>query len=421
MGRIAVSNRLPFPRWTAWPPRTTSSPGRVTSRRRRRSCRPCARAPQGLLCTLTDRVDDALLSAVPSLTAVAVYAVGTDNVDLAAARAHGIAVGNTPDVLTDATADLAFALLLAAARRLPEAQRDVRQGRWRTWTPDGWLGLELHGATLGIIGNGRIGQAVARRAAGLRHGGHQRAAAGRRGAARARRRRLAARPAHPQTRGLIDAGALAAMKPGAILVNTARGPIVDQRALAEALRDGRLGAAGLDVTDPEPLPADDPLLDAPNLIVLPHIGSATHATRARMADLAVDNLLAALRRPPDAQRGGAVRVAVVDIGTNSTRLLIADVDADATVIEVDRRSTVTRLGEGVDATGAPGRRGDGPRPRGVLDEYRAAIDAAGATAAAAVLTSAVRDAANGAAFVAEVRDRYGLDARELIAATRRPR
>ncbi len=298
MARVAVSHRLPFPALdrlgAAHDVVTWEGDAPATAPQLHALCD----GAEGLLCTLTDRIDDALLSAVPSLRAVAVYAVGTDNVDRAAARAHGVAVGNTPDVLTEATADLAFALLLAAARRLPQAQRDVREGRWRTWTPDGWLGLELHGATLGIIGNGRIGQAVARRAAGF-------------GMEVISARPLAVEdvleradvvslhvPLTPQTRGLIDAAALARMKPGAILVNTARGPIVDQGALADALHSGRLGAAGLDVTDPEPLPAGDPLLDAPNLIVLPHIGSATHATRARMADLAVDNLLAALDGRP---------------------------------------------------------------------------------------------------------------------------
>ncbi len=257
----------------------------------------CAGA-EGLLCTLSDRIDDALLAAVPTLRAVAVYAVGTDNVDRDAARARGVAVGNTPDVLTEATADLAFALLLAAARRLPEAERDVRAGRWRTWTPDGWLGLELHGATLGLIGAGRIGQAVARRAQGF---GMEVISARPLPVEEVLERADVVSlhvPLTDATRGLIDAAALARMKPGAILVNTARGPIVDQQALGAALRSGHLAAAGLDVTDPEPLPADHPLLDAPNLIVLPHIGSATHTTRARMADLAVDNLLAALAGNP---------------------------------------------------------------------------------------------------------------------------
>jgi glyoxylate reductase len=298
MSRVAVTRRLPFPALD----RLAAAHDVVTWEEDRPI--PAAELPalcagaDGVLCMLTDRIDDALLSALPTVRAVAVYAVGTDNVDRAAARAHGVAVGNTPDVLTEATADIAFALLLAAARRLPEAERDVRAGRWRTWTPDGWLGLELHGATLGIVGHGRIGQAVARRATGF-------------GMEVVTARPLPVEevlersdvvslhvPLTEATRGLIDGAALARMKPGAILVNTARGPIVDQRALADALRSGRLRAAGLDVTDPEPLPADDPLLEAPNLIVLPHIGSATHTARARMADLAVDNLLAALDDRP---------------------------------------------------------------------------------------------------------------------------
>jgi glyoxylate reductase len=298
MARVAVSRRLPFPavqRLAAAHDVVTWPEDRPIPTAELRAL--CADA-DGLLCMLTDRIDDALLSAAPSLRAVAVYAVGTDNVDRAAARAHEIAVGNTPDVLTESTADIAFALLLAAARRLPQAAADVRAGRWQTWTPDGWLGLELHGATLGIIGAGRIGQAVARRGAGF-------------GMEVISARPLAVEevleradvvslhvPLTDATRHLIDAPALQRMKPGAILVNTARGPIVDQAALADALHSGHLGAAALDVTDPEPLSPDDPLLEAPNLIVLPHIGSATHATRARMADLAVDNLLAALDGRP---------------------------------------------------------------------------------------------------------------------------
>jgi len=298
MARVAVSRRLPFPAVErleqAHDVVTWEEDHPIPAADLRALCA----GADGLLCMLTDRVDDALLSAAPTLRAVSVYAVGTDNVDRPAARAHGIAVGHTPDVLTEATADIAFALLLAAARRLPEAAADVRAGRWHTWSPDGWLGLELHGATLGIIGAGRIGQAVARRAAGF-------------GMEVITARPLPVEavleradvvslhvPLTDATRHLIDADALARMKPGAILVNTARGPIVDQAALADALRSGHLGAAALDVTDPEPLPPDDPLLDAPNVLVLPHVGSATHTTRARMADLAVDNLLAALDGRP---------------------------------------------------------------------------------------------------------------------------
>lgn len=253
----------------------------------------------GILCTLAERVDAALLDAAPSLKVVANFAVGTDNIDLGACAARGVAVGNTPDVLTDATADLAFALLLAAARRLAEAERDVRRGAWTTWVPDGWLGKDVHGATLVIVGAGRIGAAVARRAAGfdMRVITVGRDDALHAALAQADFVSLHA-PLTPQTRHLIDAAALAAFKPGAILVNTARGPIVDQVALAAALRSGHLAAAALDVTDPEPLPAHDPLLGAPNLLVLPHIGSATRGARERMAELAVANVLAGVAGDP---------------------------------------------------------------------------------------------------------------------------
>jgi glyoxylate reductase len=254
----------------------------------------------GLLSMLTERVDAQLLDAAPRLKVIANYAVGFDNIDVAAATARGIAVGVTPDVLTDATADLTFALLLAAARHLPEAARAVRDGRWRTFEPQGWLGASVHGATIVIVGaRGRIGSAVARRAAGF----DMEVIAVNRGddlhAALARADFVSLHtPLTPQTHHLIDDAALRAMPPHAILVNTGRGPLVDQRALAQALQEGRLAAAALDVTDPEPLPPDDPLLAAPNLIVLPHIGSATHQARTAMAEMAVDNLLAGLADQP---------------------------------------------------------------------------------------------------------------------------
>jgi glyoxylate reductase len=253
---------------------------------------------EGLLTLLTDRVDAALLDAAPGLRAIANYAVGTDNIDLEAATARGIPVGNTPDVLTETTAELAFALMLAVARRIVEADAAVRAGDWPEWRPDAFLGHDLHGATLGVVGFGRIGRAVARRAEGFGmtvvHGIplHE----------------LLERsdfvslhaPLTPGTRGMIGAGELAVMKPTAVLVNTARGPLVDTAALERALRDGQIAGAGLDVTDPEPLPAGHSLLTAPNLVVVPHIGSATHRTRESMADMAVDNLLAGLagRRMP---------------------------------------------------------------------------------------------------------------------------
>ena len=255
----------------------------------------------GLLAMLTDRIDADLLEHAPRLKAISNYAVGYDNIDIAAAASRGIPVGNTPDVLTETTADLAFALLLAAARRLPEAIESVRRGDWGTWEPDRYLGFEVHGATLGIIGMGRIGSAVARRARSfemnvIHAGGRDRGAL----APLLRESDFVSLhcPLTPETHHLIDAAALAEMRPTAILINTARGPIVDQVALRRALIDGTIAAAALDVTDPEPPPTDDPLMSAPNLIVVPHIGSATHATRERMADLAVDNLLAALDGRP---------------------------------------------------------------------------------------------------------------------------
>ncbi|HVG75666.1 MAG TPA: D-glycerate dehydrogenase [Thermoleophilaceae bacterium] len=260
-----------------------------------------ARAPEleGLLSLLTDPIDAELIDAAPKLRAISNYAVGVDNVDVEAAAARGIPVGNTPDVLTDSTADLAIALMLAAGRRLAEGEAFVRAGEWRTWEPGLMLGRDLHGATVGIVGYGRIGQAVGRRLVGF-------------GCEVLTSRRsddlgdLLERsdfvtlhtPLTPETRGLIGDAALRRMKPTAYLVNTARGPIVDTDALARALHAGELAGAALDVTDPEPLPGDHPLLRAPNLLVVPHVGSATVATRERMADMAVDNLLAGLAGEP---------------------------------------------------------------------------------------------------------------------------
>jgi glyoxylate reductase len=253
---------------------------------------------EGLLCLLTDRVDGALLDAAPRLRAIANYAVGTDNIDLALTRARGIAVGVTPDVLTEATADLAFALLLAAARRLPQAAADARNGAWRTWEPAQWLGAEVDGAALGIVGYGRIGRAVARRAGGFRMSV--------RSTADTELDELLACsdfvslhcPLTPRTRHLIDAAALRRMRSTAILVNTARGAVVDQAALIDALDAGEIAGAAIDVTDPEPPPPGDAIYTTPNLLVLPHIGSATRAARARMTELAVENLLAGLDGRP---------------------------------------------------------------------------------------------------------------------------
>lgn len=269
------------------------------------------RGIHGLLSLLTDRVDDELLDAAgPQLKVVANLAVGFDNIDVPACTRRGIPVGNTPGVLTETTADLAFALLMAAARRLKEAVDYVRADRWQTWGPLLMLGMDVHGATLGIVGFGRIGREMARRAAGFsmhvlyhdveRASAEDEAALG---AAFVPLERLLAESdfvtVHvnltPQTHHLIDAQALGRMKRTAVLVNTSRGPVVDQEALFEALRDGTIFAAALDVTDPEPMRADDPLLGLPNCIVVPHIASATHVTRGKMARMAADNVLAGLR------------------------------------------------------------------------------------------------------------------------------
>lgn len=274
-----------------------------------------ARGVEGLITLLTDRVDAPLLESSPSLRAVSNVAVGYDNVDVAACTARRIAVGNTPGVLTETTADFAFALLMGLARRVAEADAYVRAGRWRTWSPTLLLGADVHGTTLGIAGLGQIGAAVARRARGFgmrvlylnRHPRPELEAE--LGLWRVDKATLLAEsdflslhvPLTPETRHWLGRAELAAMKPGAMLINTARGGVVDQAALAEALAGGRLGGAALDVTEPEPLPMDSPLLTLPNVLIAPHIASASHATRGRMASMAVDNLLAALdgRRPPN--------------------------------------------------------------------------------------------------------------------------
>ena len=270
----------------------------------------------GVLTLLTDRVDDELLDAAgPGLRVVSNFAVGYDNIDVAACTRRGIAVGNTPGALTETTADLAWALLMAAARRVVEGDRYVRDGRWRTWGPMTLLGPDVHGATLGIVGFGRIGQAVARRAAGFGmrvvYSARSRATADvelQTGATWVPLAELLATAdfvslhvsLNAETRHLIDAAALAAMRPTAILVNTARGPVVDTDALVDALRMGTILAAALDVTDPEPLPADHPLVGMDNCLVVPHIASASPATRGRMASMAAANLLAGVagRRLP---------------------------------------------------------------------------------------------------------------------------
>ena len=262
----------------------------------------------GLFSLLTIPVDKELLAQAPRLRVVSNMAVGVDNIDLAACTRRGIPVGHTPGVLTEGTADLTMAILLSAARRLPQASQDAYQGRWKTWSPTGWLGADLHGANLGIIGMGKIGRAVARRALAF----------GMRllycdsvpcaevendlGAVCLPLDELLRRsdfvslhtPLSAETRHLINEQALRKMKPTAILVNTSRGPVVDMAALTRALQQGWIAGAALDVTDPEPLPPEHPLFSLPNCLITPHIGSATWNTRRRMAELACDNLLAGL-------------------------------------------------------------------------------------------------------------------------------
>lgn len=269
-----------------------------------------ARLPEadGLFTLLTIPVNETLLAQAPRLRVVSNMAVGVDNIDLAACTRRGIPVGNTPGVLTEGTADLTFALLLAAARGLPEASLDAHEGRWVTWSPAGWLGADLHGAALGVIGMGKIGRAVARRALAFGMDIFYTDASPCKdaeidlGAVCLPLDELLGRcdfvtihtPLTPATRHLIDAQALRKMKSGAILINTARGPIVDMEALTLALQEGWIHAAALDVTDPEPLPPEHPLFSQPNCLITPHIGSATWNTRRRMAELACQNLLAGL-------------------------------------------------------------------------------------------------------------------------------
>jgi glyoxylate reductase len=269
-----------------------------------------AQNADGMLTLLSDRVDAGLMDAAPGLKVVSNMAVGYDNIDVPEATKRHILVGNTPEVLTETTADFAFALLLSAARRVAEGDKHTRAGKWTTWGPMIMLGQDIHNATLGIIGLGRIGTAVARRAKGfdmklLYHDEIRRT--------RKKERELGVEyvpelmkllsrsdfvsihvPLLPHTHHFIGPAELAAMKPSAVLVNTSRGSVVDQKALYEALNSGQIFAAAIDVTEAEPIAKDDPLLSLDNIVITPHIASASFSTRGKMAMMAADNLLAGL-------------------------------------------------------------------------------------------------------------------------------
>ena len=267
----------------------------------------------GLVSLLTDRIDGALLDSAPKLKVVSNFAVGFNNIDVPAATSRGVCVGNTPGALTDATADLAFALMISAARRVVESVIDARAGKWKTWEPLGYLGVDLAGKTIGIVGMGRIGYAMAKRC----HGGwgmkvlynDEFANAKAEADFSAKRVDLDAllresdfvsihASLGESSKGLIGAKEFAKMKRTAVFVNSARGPLVDQKALVEALKSGTIFAAGLDVTDPEPPDPADPILHLPNCVTAPHIASATHTTRDSMADICADNLIAGVTGQP---------------------------------------------------------------------------------------------------------------------------
>lgn len=271
---------------------------------------------QGLLCMLTETIDEEVMKAAPNLKVISNMAVGYNNIDVEAATQRGITVTNTPGVLTETTADLTFALLMATARRLMEASDYLRDGKWETWSPMQLTGMDIHGATLGIIGFGRIGQAVARRAAGfgmniLYYNRSQKPDAEKETGARFSEFKdvlkesdfiIVLLPYSKEVHHLISAKELSLMKKTAVLINTARGGIVDEGALYDALTNGNLWAAGLDVFEKEPVDPGNPLLTLPNVVTLPHIGSASIATRMKMAGLAVENLQNVLVGSGDVKR-----------------------------------------------------------------------------------------------------------------------
>ena len=260
---------------------------------------------EGLVSLLTIPVTEEILEKAPNLRVVSNMAVGVDNIDINACTKRGIPVGNTPGVLTESTADLTMSLMLSIARNIPQASRDALEGKWRTWSPAGWLGMELHGSILGIIGMGKIGQAVARRALGFGMTilytdpdlvSHQSGSKVSFDELLKRSDILSLHaPLTPDTRGIINKSTIAMMKPSAILINAARGELIDTSALVDALQNNRIAAVALDVTDPEPLPPSHALYSFPNCLIVPHIGSATQKTRRRMAELACENLLAGLK------------------------------------------------------------------------------------------------------------------------------
>lgn len=263
----------------------------------------------GLVALLTDRIDTELFDTAKKLKIVSNYAVGFDNIDLDEASKRGIMVTNTPGVLTDTTADLAFTLLMAAARRIIEADRFVRSGRWKTWGPMLMLGQDIYGAKLGLVGLGRIGYAVAKRAKGFDMDvmyydlTRNEKAENELGLRFVEMEQLLKEadfvsvhvPLTPETRQLINENTLGLMKETAILINTARGPVVDEEALFDALKNNKIAGAGLDVMDPEPPNKDNPLLKLDNVIIVPHIASASIATRTKMAVMAAQNCIAGLK------------------------------------------------------------------------------------------------------------------------------